>query len=126
MSPAVLQIRFRLTNPADSRMPFYRLRRHVVYDPGCGQTREVWGVDRPFGSSELKTVGAPRDTDADDPLRVDECGCPYLLTMGCGKQSFVPWNAIWDWLSLADAAGYTVVSGFKKMSPYSVIVLQGP
>lgn len=108
-------------------MPLYRLRRHVVYDAACGQTREVWGVDRPLGSALLKTASGPRDTDADDPLRVGNCGyaCPLLLRLS-DNSDYVGWDSIWAWLSDAEAAGYEVVSGFKKLSPYSVIVLRGP
>lgn len=106
-------------------MPLYRLRRHVIYDSACGQTREVWGVDRPFGSPALKTRAGPSDTDADDPLRrgTGRCGCAVLLCLPCGD--YVSWDSIWTWLSLAEAEGYEVVSGFKKMSPYSAIVLRG-
>jgi hypothetical protein len=39
---------------------------------------------------------------------------------------YVGWHAIWVWLSDAEAAGYEVISGFKKMTPYSVIILRGP
>lgn len=108
-------------------MPLYRLRRHVVYNAACGQTREVWGVDRPLSSALLKTASGPRDTDADDPLRVGNCGCacPLLLRLS-DNSDFVGWDTIWTWLSDAEAAGYEVVSGFKKLSPYSVIVLRGP
>jgi hypothetical protein len=107
-------------------MPLYRLRRHVIYDSGCGQTQEVWGADRPFGSPALKTRPSPRDTDADDPLRRggrNECICAPLLVL---DGDYVTWDDIWEWLSVAEAAGYEVVSGFKKMSPYSTIVLRGP
>lgn len=104
-------------------MPLYRLRRHVVYDAACGQTREVWGVDRPLGSTVLKTRPAPRDTDADDPLRGGDCGCAALLVI---DGHFVIWDDIWNWLSIAEGAGYEIVSGFKKMTPYSVIILRGP
>lgn len=107
-------------------MPLYRLRRHVVYDTACSQTREVWGVDRPLGSPALKTARGPRDTDADDPLRVGDCGCgcPLLLRTSDGTD-YVSWNRIWEWLSDAETAGYEVVSGFKNLSPYSTIVLRG-
>jgi hypothetical protein len=105
-------------------MPLYNLRRHVIYRSGCQQTDEVWGVDRSFPTvSGLKTKCAPRDTDEDDPLRARSCGSPQLLVLGC---DYVPWANIWEWLSVAESAGYEVVSGFKKLSPYSVIVLRGP
>ena len=103
-------------------MPFYRVRRHVIYKPGCQQTEEVWGIDR--AAPGLCTVGAPRSTDADDPLRDDECGCPQLLKLADG--SWVTWPRFFEWLSEAEAAGYELVSGFKKMSPYSTFVLRGP
>ncbi len=102
-------------------MPFYRLRRHVVYRPGCQQTMEVWGIDRP--APGLHVVCAPRDTDADDPLGGDDCCGRYLLTI-CGE--WVTWGRIWEWLSVAEEAGYSVVSGYEKLSPYSVIILKGP
>ncbi len=83
-------------------------------------------MDRPFGSTALRTTGGPRDTDADDPLRLGGgCGCPVLLRMADGRE-YVTWDRIWEWLSDAEAAGYEVVSGFKKLSPYSVIILRGP
>jgi hypothetical protein len=105
-------------------MPLYRLSRHVIYRPGCQQTEEVWGVDRRFTTgSGLETRCGPRDTDEDDPLRRRDCCAPELLWHAGG---YVPWGCIWEWLSVAEAAGYEVVSGFKKMSPYSVIVLRGP
>ena len=109
-------------------MPLYRLRRHVIYEPGCQQTAEVWGVDRPFpASSGLVTVCAPTDTDADDPLRARYTCCrPHLLRLPTGGGHYVKWGEVWEWLSAAETAGYEVVSGFKKMSPYSVIVLRGP
>jgi hypothetical protein len=79
-------------------------------------------VDRPMAG--LPTRGAPRDTDADDPLRSDECGCTQLLTLPCG--SLVTWPRIMEWMSMAEAAGYEIVSGFKKLSPYSAIIVRGP
>lgn len=103
-------------------MPFYRLRRHVVYKPGCQQTEEVWGIDRK--APGLATRCAPRDTDADDPLACgDSCCGPELLVL---DGHLVPWGRIWEWLSVAEEAGYEVVSGFDKMTPYSVIVMRGP
>jgi hypothetical protein len=106
-------------------MPLYRLRRHVIYDSACAKTREVWGVDRPFGSAALVTLRGPRDTDAEDPLRGGDCGCDCpLLLRHAGD--YVTWDAIWGWLSAAEDAGYELVSGFKKLSPYSVMVLRGP
>lgn len=83
---------------------------------------EVWGVDRPMAG--LPTKGAPRDTDADDPLRRDECGCTQLLLLPCG--SMVTWARMMEWMSFAEAAGYEIVSGFKKLSPYSAIIVRGP
>jgi hypothetical protein len=37
---------------------------------------------------------------------------------------FVEWGRIWEWMSVAEEKGYEVVSGFKKLSPYSVIVIR--
>jgi hypothetical protein len=100
----------------------YQLRRHVVYKPGCQETVEAWGVDRPMAA--MQSRGAQRDTDADDPLRSGDCGCTQLLVMPCG--SYVTWHRFMEWLSLAEAAGYELVSGFKNLSPYSTIVIRGP
>ena len=103
-------------------MPFYRLRRHVVYDPACQQTREVWGIDRK--APGLRSRCAPRDTDADDPLSCGSRGgcCDLELLLLDGD--FVEWGRIWEWMSVAEEKGYEVVSGFKKLSPYSVIVIR--
>lgn len=102
-------------------MPIYRVRRHVIYKPGCQQTEEVWGIDR--AAPGLNTVGAPRYTDEGDPLRSEEFGCPQLLKLTDNR--FVTWDRFFEWLSEAETAGYELVSGFKKMSPYSVFVLRG-
>jgi hypothetical protein len=105
-------------------MPIYCLSRHVVYRPGCQKTDEVWGIDRGLPiASGLATKCAPRDTDEDDPLRRRSCESPLLLWH---KGDYVSWRFIWEWLSVAEAAGYEVVSGFSKISPYSVIVVRGP
>ena len=98
-------------------MPFYRLSRHVIYRPGCQETIEVWGIDRE--APGLRVRGAPIYTDADDPLGKP---CSLLLTLQCGE--FVTWDHFFEWLSEADEAGYELVSGFKKLSPYSTIVLK--
>ena len=98
----------------------YFLTRHVVYDPGCEQTREVWASDRP--GAAFATTGAPRFTDEDDPLG-HPCST-WLLVMPDG--SWVGWNKIAAWLSVAMSAGYEVVSGFQDMSPYKPIVIRGP
>ena len=100
-------------------MPLYVIKRHVVYGSQSQNEREVWGIDR--AAPGLKTICAPRDTDRCDPLR-QGCGT-LLLTIG---GEFVSWDRIFEWLSLAEVAGYTVVSGFKHLTPYSQIVLQGP
>ncbi len=106
-------------------MPIYRLRRHVIYKPGCQQTEEVWGIDRRPGAPTLKVVGAPRFTDEDDPLLGDrECGCPLLLKTAGGE--WVTWHRMWEWLSEAEAAGYQLVSGYEKLSPYSTLIIKGP
>jgi len=101
-------------------MPIYRLIRHVVYHPGSQETQEVWGIDRP--PSGLPTTGAPMFTDADDPLRRGACSPLLLMRDG----DYVTWDRLFEWLGEAEEAGYTVLSGFKKLSPYSVIVLRGP
>jgi len=100
-------------------MPFYVIKRHVVYGSQSQHEREVWGIDRK--APGLDTIYAPRDTDRCDPLR-RECGTLLLTIEG----EFVSWDRIFEWLSLAEAAGYTVVSGFKHLTPYSQIVLRSP
>ena len=100
-------------------MPVYRIQRHVVYRSQSQDEREVWGIDR--AAPGLQSICAPRDTDVSDPLRRD-CGT-LLLKMG---GEFVTWHHIFEWLSMAEAAGYTVVSGYKNLHPYSPIVIQGP
>ena len=113
-----------LFSHTNNRMPLYRLSRHVIYRSGCQQTDEVWGIDRaPPAASGLTVRCAPRDTDEGDPLRRRACGAPLLLWQ---DDDYVAWGRIWEWLSAAEAASYEVVSGFKKMSPYSVIVIRGP
>ncbi len=98
-------------------MPIYRLKRHVIFER-CQQNREVWGIDRqPVG---LMTVVSPRDTDADDPLQYD---CSLLLQL---DGDYVSWTRFFDWLSVAEEAGYTLLSGFEKLSPYSTILIRGP
>ena len=101
-------------------MAVYRLIRHVIYRPGSQETTEVWGIDRP--APGLPTVGAPRFTDADDPLRRGPCSPLLLMRDG----DYVTWHRLTEWLGEAAAAGYEVMSGFKKLSPYSTIVLRGP
>ncbi len=101
-------------------MPFYQLRRQVIYRPDSQETVEVWGIDRK--PKKLPTVGAPKFTDADDPL--GRGACSLLLVLRCGD--YVTWERMTEWFSEAEAAGYEVISGFKKLSPYSSIVLKGP
>ena len=101
-------------------MPLYTLKRHVVFDSDCGQTREVWGVDRP--GAAFRTARAPKQTDEDDPL-AHPCST-WLILMPDGD--WVSWNKITEWLSVAMDAGYEVVSGFADMSPYKPIVIRGP
>ena len=101
-------------------MAMYRLLRHVIYRPGSQETVEVWGIDRP--APDLLTVGAPSFTDADDPLRRGPCSPLLLMRDG----DYVTWHRLIEWIGEASAAGYDVVSGFKKLSPYSTIVLRGP
>jgi hypothetical protein len=103
-------------------MAIYKLRRHIVYKPGCQETQEVWGIDRK--PADLLTRPAPRDTDADDPLRAASECCLHLLCLQDG--SLVRWSHIAEWMSEAEAAGYTVISGFENLSPYSVILVRGP
>ena len=97
----------------------YRLIRHVIYRPGSQETHEVWGVDRPF--ARLPVKGAPIFTDEDDPLRRDLC-TPLLVMRDGG---YVDWNRLFEWFGEAAEAGYMVVSGLEKPSPYSVFIMEG-
>lgn len=103
-------------------MPIYRLRRRVIYRPGSQETIEVWGIDRvPAG---LPTVRAPPFTDEDDPIFGDSGPCSALLVMRDG--SYVTWHRFFEWLSEAMEAGYSLVSGLEKVSPFSTFLIQGP
>jgi len=99
-------------------MPVYRLIRHVIYFPGSQDTEEVWGIDCP--PPDLPTTSAPTFTDADDPLRRGACVPLLLLRDG----SYVNWERITDWLSEAEEAGYELVSGYQKLSPYSTMIIR--
>lgn len=103
-------------------MPIYKLKRHVVYCRGSQETEEVWGIDRM--PAALPTLVAPRDTDADDPLRAGDACCALLLVTSDGRR--VTWCRIAEWLSEAEAAGYTAISGYEHLSPYSVVLIRGP
>lgn len=92
--------------------------RHVIYKPGSQETHEVWGIDRE--APGLRTRGAPYATDADDPLGGGPCS--PLLVLRCGD--FVTWDLFFEWLSEAEDAGYELVSGFQKLSPYSSLVIR--
>jgi len=102
-------------------MGVYRLSRNVVYSVRDQQTVEVWGIDRP--APGLSFESAPRDTNNDDPLfpSQDHCGCVLLLLL-CGR--WVTWDRIPEWLSVAEEAGYELVSGYKKLLPYSTIMIK--
>ena len=100
-----------------SRM-FYRLKRHVIYSPRAAENLEVWGIDR--RPAALEVSGAPRDTDRDDPLGTS---CPLLLVQ---EGSYVTWDRFFEWLSYAEGQGYTLVTPFADLTPYSVRVLKGP
>jgi hypothetical protein len=102
-------------------MGIYRLSRNVVYSVRDQQTVEVWGIDRP--APGLPSESAPRDTNNDDPLSAnqDSCCCVLLLLL-CGR--WVTWDRIPEWLSVAEEAGYELVSGYKKLSPYSTIMIK--
>ena len=102
-------------------MGIYRLSRNVVYSVRDQQTVEVWGIDRP--AHGLSFESAPRDTNNDDPLSTnqDSCCCVLLLLL-CGR--WVTWDRIPEWLSVAEEAGYELVSGYKKLSPYSTIMIK--
>jgi hypothetical protein len=103
-------------------MGIYKLKRHVVTKPGSQETVEAWGIDRI--PAALSTRVAPHDTDADDPLRCRDSCCVHLLRLGDG--CLVTWERIAEWLSEAEDAGYMVISGYKNLSPYSVILIRGP
>jgi len=99
-------------------MPFYKLQRHVIYKPGSQETCEVWGIDRE--APGLPVRGAPYATDADDPLGGGPCS--LLLVLRCGD--YVTWDRFFEWLGEAEKAGYELVSGYQKLTPYSSLVLQ--
>jgi hypothetical protein len=103
-------------------MPVYRLIRRVIYRPCSQETHEVWGVDRK--PKNLPIVGAPRFTDEDDPILEESAACAPLLAMRDGD--YVTWHRFFEWLSEAMCAGYTMISGLEKPSPYSVFLLEGP
>ena len=103
-------------------MPVYRLIRRVIYRPGSQETHEVWGIDRePKG---LSTVRAPTFTDEDDPIQGCSAACSPLLVMQDGD--YVTWHRFFEWLSEAMCAGYRIILGLEKPSPYSVFILEGP
>ena len=102
-------------------MGIYRLSRNVVYSVREQNTVEVWGIDRP--APGLHCESAPRDTNNDDPLAGNQnrCCCVLLLLLG---RDWVTWDLIPEWLSVAEEAGYELVSGYKKLSPYSTIMIK--
>jgi len=97
---------------------FYRVQRRVVYLSYDQNTVEAWGIDR--DASGL-CVTSTRFTDTDDPLAQD---CSLLLLFRDGR--YVTWPLMFEWLSEAEEAGYTLVSGFNKLSPYSTLIIRGP
>ena len=109
-------------------MPLYGLIRRVVWSVADQGYREAWGIDRVTGSLLLPTVSAPRDTDRDDPVNAGpnfkDARCAPMLTLRDGR--LVTWQLMMEFLSEAEEVGYTLISGFEKMSPYSVLVLRGP
>lgn len=86
-------------------MPVYRLIRHVIFCPRTQETREVWGID-----------GAP-------PAIPVASACSPLLLLPDGD--YVSWGRMMEWLSFASTVGYTLVSGYEKLSPYSTMIIQG-
>jgi len=103
-------------------MPIYRLIRRVIYRPGSQETHEVWGIDRePAG---LPTTGAPKFTDVEDPLLGKDAPCSPLLVLKNGD--YVTWHRFFEWVSEAMEAGYHVISGLERPSPYSTFLIEGP
>jgi hypothetical protein len=102
-------------------MGIYKLKRHVVTKPGCQEHIEVWGIDR--APTALPSCIAPNDTDAYDPLRKERCAV-RLLRMADGE--LVTWDRIAEWFSEAEVAGYSIISGYENLSPYSVVLVRGP
>lgn len=97
----------------------YCVKRNVVYSTRAQNTVEVWGIDRP--APDLPCEAAPRDTNADDPLAPeDTCSTVLLLLRGY----WVTWDRFPEWLSFAEEVGYELVSGYKKLSPYSSIMIK--
>jgi len=102
-------------------MGIYRISRNVVYTARDQNTVEVWGIDR--AAPGIPSAAAPRDTNNDDPLFANQnsCCCPLLLLLG---RDWVTWDLIPEWLSFAEKAGYELVSGYKKLTPYSTIMIK--
>ena len=88
---------------------YYRLRRHVL------EIGEVWGIDRPAPHLETTTH---RDTDKCDPLGNQ---CALLLVY---EGQYVTWPRFFEWLSYAETKGYTLVTPFADLSPYSTLVIK--
>lgn len=97
---------------------YYRLKRHVIYAPQAAEHTEVWGIDR--RPAALEVSGSPRDTDKYDPL-----GTPCALLL-VHEGSYVTWPRFFEWLSYAEIQGYSLVTPFTELSPYSTLVLRGP
>jgi hypothetical protein len=97
-------------------MAVYQLKRHVIELSGSQSgsnsggsqsgSKEVWGIDRPAHGLPSKCFDC-RDN---------------LLLMRDGE--FVTWCRIFEWFSEAAEAGYEVISGFEKLSPYSTIIIR--
>jgi hypothetical protein len=105
-------------------MPLYRMFRRVIFDTREQAYREAYGIDRT--PANLPTKPAPRDTDKDDPiqgLRSATGACSPMLVLQDG--SWVTWHKMFEFLSEAEDAGYTLISGFEKLSPYSTMILRG-
>jgi len=100
-------------NPSTNMI--YRLRRHVIY---VQEHEEVWGIDR--AAPGLSVITGPRCMDKDDPLGTS---CALLLLL---NGHYVTWPDIFEWLGMAEGLGYTVISGYEKLSPYSTILIRGP
>jgi len=97
---------------------YYRLKRHVIYAPPAAEHVEVWGIDR--RPAALEVSGSPRDTDRCDPLGIP---CALLLVH---EGSYVTWDRFFEWLSYAEIQGYSLVTPFADLSPYSTLILRGP
>jgi len=99
-------------------MPYWSLKRHVVYLPRGQDTIEVWGIDRP--APHICTTTRPQIlVDNDDPLGDS---CALLVTTKEG--ALLTWDRMMEFFSEIEVEGYEPVISLSKLSPFSTIVLR--